>query len=113
MAEQTKGAKIRGFSRENERGQAFYEADSMLDARQRAFWWINGTVVEDEEQVPIESVARAVRDGLQAKAGSGKLVNGLQPSGCSCWYFVTRIGCSYRSCKRRSRQSEFPCSICD
>jgi hypothetical protein len=34
----------------------------------------NGTVVEVEEQVLIESLDPAVRDGLQAKAGSGKLV---------------------------------------
>ncbi len=33
----------------------------------------NGTVVEVEEQVLIESLAPAVRDGLQAKAGSGNL----------------------------------------
>jgi len=31
-------------------------------------------VVEVEEQVLIESLAPAMRDGLQAKAGSGKLV---------------------------------------
>ena len=35
---------------------------------------VNGTVVEVEEQVLIESLAPAMRDGLQAKAGSGKLV---------------------------------------
>jgi hypothetical protein len=34
----------------------------------------NGTVVEVEEQVLIESLTPTVRDGLQAKVGSGKLV---------------------------------------
>jgi hypothetical protein len=34
----------------------------------------NGTVVELEEQVLIESLAPLVRDGLHAKAGSDKLV---------------------------------------
>ena len=34
----------------------------------------NGGVIEVEEQVPIGSLAPAVRDGLQAKAGNGKLV---------------------------------------
>lgn len=35
---------------------------------------VNGTMVEVEEQVPIESLPPAVREGLQAKAGSGKLI---------------------------------------
>ena len=75
VAEQTKGAKIRGFSRENEHGQTFYEAESMLDGHSKDILVdVNGTVVEVEEQVPIESLAPAVRDGLQAKAGNGKLV---------------------------------------
>jgi len=35
---------------------------------------INGAVVEVEEQIPTESLSPAVRDGLQAKAGRGKIV---------------------------------------
>ncbi len=34
----------------------------------------NGAIVEVEEQVAMESLPSAVRDGLQAKAGSGKVV---------------------------------------
>jgi len=34
----------------------------------------NGAIVEVEEQVVMESLPSAVRDGLQAKAGSGKVV---------------------------------------
>ena len=75
MAEQTKGAKIRGFSEEKENGQTFYEAELMVDGHSKDILVDeNGTVVEVEEQVLIESLAPAVRDGLQAKAGSGKLV---------------------------------------
>ena len=33
-----------------------------------------GEVVEVEEQVPIEKLPAAVRDGLETKAGEGKLV---------------------------------------
>jgi hypothetical protein len=33
-----------------------------------------GRVVEVEEQVVVDSLSPAVRDGLQAKAGKGKLV---------------------------------------
>ena len=34
----------------------------------------NGTIAEVEEQVAMESLSPAVRNGLQAKAGNGKLV---------------------------------------
>jgi hypothetical protein len=34
----------------------------------------NGQIVEVEEQVAVDSLSPAVRDGLQAKAGKGKLV---------------------------------------
>lgn len=75
VAEQTKGAKIRGFSKEKENGQTFYEAESMVNGKSKDILVDeNGTVVEVEEQVLMESLAPAVRDGLQAKAGSGKLV---------------------------------------
>ena len=76
VAEQTRGAKIRGFSEEKENGQTFYEAELMVDGHSKDILVDeNGTVVEVEEQVLIESLAPAVRDGLQAEAGSGKLVN--------------------------------------
>jgi hypothetical protein len=75
VAEQTKGAKIRGFSEEKENGQTFYEAELMVEGHSKDILVDeNGTVVEVEEQVLIESLAPAVRHGLQAKAGSGKLV---------------------------------------
>jgi hypothetical protein len=35
---------------------------------------VGGAVVEVEEQIPTESLSPAVRAGLQAKAGNGKLV---------------------------------------
>ena len=75
VAEQTKGAKIGGFSEEKENGQTFYEAELMVDGHSKDILMDeNGTVVEVEEQVPVESLAPAVRGGLQAKAGSDKLV---------------------------------------
>jgi uncharacterized membrane protein YkoI len=75
VAEQTKGAKIRGFSEEKENGQTVYEAELMVDGHSKDILVDeNGRVVEIEEQVLIESLVPAVRDGLQAKAGSGKVV---------------------------------------
>ena len=73
VAEQSKGATIRGFSQETEKGQTYYEAELMVNGQKDALMDANGSVVEVEEQVSIESLPQAVRDGLQAKAGTGKI----------------------------------------
>jgi hypothetical protein len=76
VAEQSKGARIRGFSEEKENGQTLYEAELIVNGHSKdVLVDVNGTIVEVEEQVPIESLPPAVREGLQAKAGSGKLIN--------------------------------------
>jgi len=75
VAEQSKNAEIRGFSEEKENGQTFYEAELILNGHSKdVLVDVNGTMVEVEEQVPIESLPPAVREGLQAKAGSGKRI---------------------------------------
>ena len=75
VAEQSKNAEIRGFSEEKENGQTFYEAELIVNGHSKdVLVDMNGTMVEVEEQVPIESLPPAVREGLQAKAGSGKLI---------------------------------------
>ena len=43
-----------------------HSKDILMDA--------NGAVVEVEQQVPIESLSPAVRDGLRAMAGNGRFV---------------------------------------
>jgi hypothetical protein len=75
LAEQSKNAEIRGFSEEKENGQIFYEAELIVNGHSKdVLVDVNGAMVEVEEQVPIESLPPAVREGLQAKAGSGKLI---------------------------------------
>jgi uncharacterized membrane protein YkoI len=75
VVEQSRGATIRGFSQEIENGQTFYEAELMFNGHGKdVLMDINGAVVEVEEQIPTESLSPAVRDGLQAKAGRGKIV---------------------------------------
>jgi uncharacterized membrane protein YkoI len=74
VAEQSKGATIRGFSQEKENGQTYYEAELMVNGHTKdVLVDANGSVVEVEEQVSIESLPPAVRQGLQDKAGKGKL----------------------------------------
>ena len=75
VAEQSKGATIRGFSQEKENGQTYYEAELMVDGHTKdVLVDANGSVVEVEEQVSTESLPAAVSRGLQDKAGKGKLV---------------------------------------
>lgn len=72
---QSEGATVRGFSKESENGKTFYEAELMVQGHSKdVLMDPEGAVVEVEEQVPIESLSPAVRNGLQAKAGNGKLV---------------------------------------
>ena len=64
VAVQSQGATIKGFNQEmtvNGRSK-----DVLMDP--------SGAVVEVEEQVALDTLPQAVRNGLQAKAGSGKIV---------------------------------------
>lgn len=75
VAEQSQGATIRGFSKETENGQTLYEAEMTVNGHSKDVTMDGeGQVVEVEEQVSIDSLSSAVRDGLNAKAGSGKIV---------------------------------------
>jgi uncharacterized membrane protein YkoI len=75
VVKQSRGATIRGFSQETENGQTFYEAELMVNGHSKdVLMDVDGTVVEVEEQIPSESLSPAVRGGLQAQAGNGKIV---------------------------------------
>ncbi len=74
VAAQSEGATIRGFSQEKENGQTFYEAEMMLNGhRKDVLIDATGGIVEVEEEVAMDALPTAVKDGLQAKAGKGKL----------------------------------------
>jgi hypothetical protein len=75
VALQSKGATIRGFSEEEENGQTYYEAEMVVGSHSKDLLVDkNGGIVEVEEQVAMDSVPAAVWEGLQARAGKGKLV---------------------------------------
>jgi hypothetical protein len=75
VVEQSQGASIHGFSREKDNGQTYYEAELMVDGHSKDILMDSaGMLVEVEERIPIKSLPPTVRDGLQAKAGNGKLV---------------------------------------
>jgi len=75
LAEQSQGATIKGFSLEKENGQTYYEAEMTVNDHSKDVTVDGaGTVVEIEEQVSLDSIPSAVKDGLQAKAGAGKIL---------------------------------------
>jgi len=72
---QSQGATIRGFSQEKENGQTNYEAEMTVNGHSKdVLIDPTGVVVEIEEQVPLDSLPASVKDGLQVKAGSGKIL---------------------------------------
>jgi uncharacterized membrane protein YkoI len=75
VAAQTLGATIKGFSQEKENGQILYEAETTVNGHSKDIMIdANGAVVEVEEQVALDSLPATVKDGLQAKAGAGKIL---------------------------------------
>jgi hypothetical protein len=75
VAAQSQGATIKGFSQEKENGQTFYEAEMTVDGHSKDILLdASGAIAEVEEQVALDSLSAPVKDGLQAKAGSGKIV---------------------------------------
>ncbi len=76
VAAQSQGTKIRGFSEEKDQeGQTNYEAELVVNGHSKDILIDgNGAIVEIEEQVAINSLPAPVKEGLQAKAGKGKLL---------------------------------------
>jgi hypothetical protein len=72
---QAEGATVKGFSQEKEKGQTYYETEMIVNGHTKdVLMDPTGAVVEVEEEVALDSLPAAVKDGLQAKAGKGKLV---------------------------------------
>jgi len=75
VAAQSQGAIVKGFSQEKENGQIYYEAEMTVSGHSKdVLIDVNGVVVEVEEQVALDSLPSAVKEGLQAKAGAGKIL---------------------------------------
>jgi hypothetical protein len=75
VAAQSAGARIRGFSTEKENGQTLYEAELTVNGHGKDIsMTADGSIVEIEEQVSLDSLPAEVKAGLQAKAGNGKIL---------------------------------------
>jgi uncharacterized membrane protein YkoI len=74
VQEQSKGATIRGLSKEEENGKTFYEAELKVNGHNKDLLIDpTGSIVEVEEQVTLESLPSAVKTALEKRAGKGKI----------------------------------------
>ncbi len=72
VAEQTKGATIRGFSTELDEGKRIYEVELSVNGHGKDISMDEqGRIVEVEEEVPMDSLPLAVQAALKRAAGSG------------------------------------------
>lgn len=74
VAEQSKGATIRGFTTEVEKGKRLYEAALTVNGHGKDISIDgNGNIVEIEEEVSMDSLTPAVKEGLKRAAGTGTI----------------------------------------
>jgi len=75
VAAQSSGATVKGLSKETEGGKTFYEAEMITKGHAKDVLIApDGSIAEVEEEVALDSLSPAVKSGLQAKAGSGKIL---------------------------------------
>lgn len=89
VREQSKGAVVRGLSREVENGETNYEVELRVNGHNRdVLIDPNGVVVEVEEQVTLASLPAAVRTAVEQNAAGGKvvLVESLTKGDTLMWY---------------------------
>jgi uncharacterized membrane protein YkoI len=73
--EQSRGATVKGFSSEKEDGKTIYEAQFVVNGKNRDMLIdATGVIIEIEDQVEFDSLPAPVQDGLKKKAGKGKII---------------------------------------
>jgi len=74
VEEQSKGATLRGLTKEVENGKTFYEAELKVNGHNKdVLIDASGAVVEIEEQVALSGLPAEVKATIQKAAGKGKI----------------------------------------
>src|SRR5262245_32658753 len=74
VVEQSKGATIKGFSKELDEGRTTYEVELAIGGRSKDVTMDStGAVIVVEEEVALDSLAPAVQQALKAQAGSAPI----------------------------------------
>lgn len=72
--EQSKGATVTGYKKELEGGKPVFEVKMTVNGHSKdATIDPSGNLVEIEEQIALDALPAAVREGLQKKAGAGTI----------------------------------------
>ncbi|MBI1763883.1 MAG: hypothetical protein HYR56_20860 [Acidobacteria bacterium] len=75
VKEQSKGAKVRGLSKELEQGKTVYELETISNGQTRDLLIdADGKVIEIEEQMALTALPPAVKDAIVKQAGKGRIV---------------------------------------
>ncbi|SRR5579871_138675 len=72
--EQTKGAQIKGYSKEIEKGKTLYEVETSVNGHGRDLTFdATGKLVETEEEIAIDRVPAAAKAAIEKASTGGKL----------------------------------------
>ncbi len=75
VAANSQGATVKGYAREVEHGQTFYEVEMTANGLSRdVLMDSTGAVVEAEQQVTMGALPAPVQSALTSKAGKGRIV---------------------------------------
>jgi uncharacterized membrane protein YkoI len=75
VADISKGATIKGFSQETEKGKTSYEVEMVVSGHTKDVEMdASGTILEIEEEVALDSLSADVKAGLTAKASGGTIL---------------------------------------
>jgi len=74
IQDQTKGAEIKGLSKETENGKTAYEVETMVNGKHRDFIVdAKGAVTEVEVETSLDSIPDPAKAAIQKKAAGGKI----------------------------------------
>jgi hypothetical protein len=74
VEEQTKGAQIKGLSKEVEKGKTMYEAETTLNGKSRDLLFdATGALISVEEVVAIDTIPAAAKVAIEKLAVGGKI----------------------------------------
>jgi uncharacterized membrane protein YkoI len=69
-----KGAEIKGYNQETEKGKTFYEVETRLNGKSRDLLFdASGALVEVEEEIAFDSIPSAARAAIEKRAANGKV----------------------------------------
>ena len=73
--EHTKGADLKGLSKEVENGKTFYEVETVVNGHSRDLLLDKtGAVVELEEEVALDNIPAPVKSAIEKKSAGGKII---------------------------------------